>query len=248
MAGVKKNKELNLLTALDRGRQRQKIGKGAIVVVALIAVIVAAVALFFVYTLGETEKLTERRDRALAYVDDPEIKAQYDESLANQQEAKMAQIRSETLIGAVDAINSYPDMTGDDYKKLYRIAGGNVQLSGLNYNRSTGTLTFGATCGAATRIPLFISTLRSCGLFRDVEYSGYSGGSRTVPGESQTMEDGTVVQTQTTVSEYSFSVTCVVNSDEERAAVEVQAETDEALDKELEEATADAEDGEEQSE
>jgi hypothetical protein len=242
MAGVKKNKELNLLTALDRGRQRKKIGKGAIVVVALIAVIVAAVGLFFAYTLEETDTLTERRDRALAYVDDPETQAQYNESLANQQEARTATIRSETLTGAIDAINSYPDLTGDDYKKLYRIAGGNVQLSGLTYDRTTGGLSFGATCGAATRVPIFIAALRSCGLFSDVAYSGYSGGSRTVPGETQTLEDGTEVTTQITVAEYSFSVNCVVNSDEERAIARARTETDEAFDKALEEATDGAND------
>jgi hypothetical protein len=256
LAGVKKNKELNLLTALDRGRQRQRIGKGAIVVVALVAVIVAAVALFFVYTLDETEKLTERRDRALAYVDDPEIQAQYTESLKKQQEAKTAKVRAATLTNALDAINSYPNMTDEDYQKLYRLAGGNVQISGLTYDYSTGRLSFGATCGAATRVPIFISALRSCGLFSDVEYSGYSGGSRTVPGETQILEDGTEVPTQTTVMEYSFSVNCVVNSDEERAIARAVAETDEAFDKALDDeadddkgkAKKDAKDDTEQSE
>jgi hypothetical protein len=245
MAGVKKNKELNLLTALDRGKQRRKIGAGAIVLVALIALVVASVAVFFVYTIGETEKLTERRDRALAYVDDPEIQAQYTESLANQQEAKTAKIRSETLINAVDAINSYPDMSGEDYDKLYRFAGKNVSLSGLSYDRTTGRLSFGATCESATRVPLFIAALRACGMFRDVEYSGYSGGSRTVPGEPKTLEDGTEVETQITVMEYSFSVNCVVNDDKERAAARTQGGMDEAFDADLE-AADDANDEEEQ--
>jgi hypothetical protein len=240
MAGVKKNKELNLLTALDRGKQRQKAGKGAIVVIALIALVVAAVAYFFVYTLGETDRLTEQRDTALAYVNDPETKAKYDESLANQQEAKMAQIRSDTLKSALDAINSYPTMYGPDYKALFLLAGNNVELSGITYDRSTGRLSFGATCQSATRIPIFIATLRSCGMFSDVDYSGYTGGTRTVPGEPQVAEDGTEVETQVTETEYSFSVNCVVNSDEQREAVRSGIKAEDADEEAADETAADA--------
>jgi hypothetical protein len=214
MARTKKNKELNLLAALDRGKQRKKAGKGMIAIIAIVAVLAAAVALFFMYTINEGDAFTERRDAALAFVDNPETKAQYEASIANQQTARQSQGRANALVGAVDAINTYPDMSGDDFKALFKIAGKKVDMSNISYDRSTGTLSFEAKSGSAERIPVFIAALRSSGVFSDVYYNGYSGGSYSVAGN--VAEDGTVENS--VVTEYSFSVTCIVNTDEQRGA------------------------------
>jgi hypothetical protein len=216
MARTKKNKELNLLAALDRGKQRKKAGKGVVFVVTLVVAVVAVVALFLVYTIGEVDKLTERRDAALAYVEDPGITSQYDESVSDQQAAKAAQARADALVSAADSINTYPDMSGADFKKLFNTSGKNVTMSNISYDRSTGILSFEARCGSAERIPAFVAALRSSGIFSDVYYDGYSGGSYTVAGEQS--EDGT--STNKVVTEYSFSVTCLVNTDEQRGAAQ----------------------------
>jgi hypothetical protein len=214
MARTKKTKELNLLAALDRGKQRQKAGKGMIALIAIVAVLAAGVGLFFMYTINEGDTFTERRDAALAFVDNPDTKAQYEESVINQQTAQQSQSRANALVGAVDAINTYPDMSGDDFKTLFKIAGKNVDMSGISYDRSTGTLSFAAKCQSAERIPEFVAALRSSGVFSDVYYNGYSGGTYTVAGEPS--EDGTVKSS--VVTEYSFNVTCIVNTDEQRSA------------------------------
>ncbi|MDR1042868.1 MAG: hypothetical protein LBL54_03090 [Clostridiales Family XIII bacterium] len=214
MARTKKNKELNLLAALDRGKQRQKAGKGVVALIAVVVVLAAGVGLFLMYTINEGDGFTERRDAALAFVDDPGTKAQYDESIANQREASRSQSRADALTGAVESINSYPDMSGDDFKTTFKIAGKQVNLSNISYDRSTGILSFDAKCGSAEHIPVFIADLRSSGVFFDVYYDGYSGGSYTVAGEPD--EDGAVKNS--VVTEYSFSVTCLVNTDAQRGA------------------------------
>jgi hypothetical protein len=226
MAKVRKNKELNLLTALDRGRQRRKAGKGAVVAIALVVVVAAGVVFFYLHMSGEIDGLEQRRDTALAYVQDTQ--SQYDESFTRQQEAQAAQARTDALTAAAEAMNSYPDMTGADFKKLFKIAGDKVDMSGITYDRSTGMLTFAAKCRSATRIPIFIAALRLSGVFNDVNYDGYSAGTITVSGGSRTTEDGTVVETQDTVTEYSFNVTCVVNTDEQRVNAETATEADSA--------------------
>ncbi|MDR1495434.1 MAG: hypothetical protein LBS67_00730 [Clostridiales Family XIII bacterium] len=235
MAKTKKNKELNLLTALDRGKRRKKAGTGAVVVIALIVIVVAAVAFFFLHTYRETEALTERRDLATAYVEDPEIQAQYNASLADQQEASVARVNSQALAGAVEAINSYPDMTSADFKKLFAIAEGKVDMTNIMYDRTSGILSFNGSCGSATRIPIFIADLRASGAFSDVNYSGYAGGMTTIPGEPQTTTDGSIIETQITVAEYTFSVTCLVNTDEEREIFKEKAAEEKAKKKETSE-------------
>jgi hypothetical protein len=223
MARTTKNRELNLLAALDRGKQRRKADKGTVIAIALVAVVCASAFLFWMQARGETDQLTERRDAALAYTEDPATIAAYNDSLAMQQQAQSMQAQADALTGAIDAIEAYPDMTGSDYKNLFRIAGGKVDLSAISYDRQTGTLAFDAKCSSATRIPIFISALRSSGIFSDVTYGGYAGGEYTVPGEPQTTSDGSIVSTEITKTEYAFSVVCLVNTDDAKTAAEEQA-------------------------
>jgi hypothetical protein len=232
MAGAKKNKELNLLVALDRGVRRHGPGRGIAAIIALIALVAVAVAFFYLHVTKETDSLEGRRDSALAYLDDPAVQAQYDESIARQQEAKTAQQRTEALAAAADAINSYPDLGGKDYKEMYSIAGDSVDLSEIAYDRATGTLSFNAKSQSATRVPLFIAALRASGIFSDVNYVGYMGGMSTVAGEPSTTPDGEVIETEVSQMEYSFAVTCIVNTDEQRAAVATEPDEEEDEDDE----------------
>jgi hypothetical protein len=165
----------------------------------------------------------ERRDIALAYVNDPDNQRMYEESLANQQAAQEAQAKADVFAGTVEGLDSYPDMRGKDYKKLFRIAGGKVDMSGISYDRMTGVLSFSAKCQSATRVPIFIAALRSSGIFSDVYYSGYAGGTYSVPGEPITTSDGAIIETQTTMTEYAFTVTCLVNTDGQKIAAEAAA-------------------------
>ncbi|MDR0518950.1 MAG: hypothetical protein LBG82_02680 [Clostridiales Family XIII bacterium] len=218
MARTVKNKELNLLAALDRGRQRQKLSSGTIVFIILIAALVALVAVFYAYMMWRSEGLTERRDAAQAYVNAPETQHQYEVALANIEAAQRAQAQAGVVAGAVKSENSYPDISADDYKSIFRIAGGNMNMSEITYDRDTGTLSFLAKCHSATRIPIFIAALRSSGVFSDVRYEGYTGGTFTTPGEPVIASDGAIIPTQVTQTEYAFNVSCTVKTDAERAA------------------------------
>jgi hypothetical protein len=216
MAGPKKNKELNLLVAMDRSKRRRKLSGGVIVMIVLIVSVASSAAFFYVHTASEADELTARRDAALSYVNDPGIKAQYEEAVTNSRLAQEASARAEKITAVSYAADTYPDMTSADYESLFGIAGKNVVLSDIAYDRATGVLNFSAMCKSASRVPTFISALRSCGIFGDVYYEGYSGGEYAISGEPQTAEDGSITQTQITVKEYSLSVTCLVNTDEQR--------------------------------
>jgi hypothetical protein len=216
---MKKNKELNLLTALNGGGRRRKAGKGYIATVAVLAVIAAAVALFFMYTINEGGKLTEKRDAALAYVNDPITHEQYSVSNSNKTAAAAAEVRSKAIVAAVEVVNSYPDMSGDDFRQLFDIAGKAVTMSNITYDRTTGALSFEGRCKSADIIPSFVSQLRASGIFADVNYEGYSGSTYTVPGK--TNDDGTVSK-DTVVTEYVFSVNCVVSAEGQSGGAETE--------------------------
>jgi hypothetical protein len=205
MARTKKNKELNLLTALDRNRQSRKAGRGTIAMVAVIAVIAVGVGLFFMHMIDESEELTARRDAALLYVEDPGTIALYNESVANRQAVGGMVARSGILTAAVDSITSYPDMSSDDFKTLFSIAGKRTDISNFVYERSTGTLTFDAKCRNVNHVAEFIAALRSSGVFASVYYGGYSGGEYMVAGEGDAENK--------MVTEYNFQVSCVVGAD-----------------------------------
>jgi hypothetical protein len=230
MARAKKNRELNLLTALDRSRQRRETSKGKIAIIAFVAVIAASTMLFYMHLYNNEGLLIERRDTALSYVDDPGIRTQYDEALSGIQEATAAKDRAVALLSAVEAIDSYPDISADDLKKLFDIAGKKVDLSEIAYDRSTGELTFFARCSSVARVPAFIETLRSCGIFSDVNYSGYTG--ETYISSQDTEETSDEPPTSATSTEYSFNVICIVNADEYRA--EAQTEIEAAVQTEVE--------------
>jgi hypothetical protein len=217
MAGTIKNRELNLLLALERSRPKKKASKTAIAFILFAALICAGIVLFFMYSISQTDAINARIDTALSYVSDPAIKAQHDESLANQAEAALLTQESGSLLNAANAINSYPDMTEADFKKLFAIADKKVQLSGISYERQTGVLSFSAKCASATQVPVFISGLRDSGMFSNVSYEGYAGGTYTVTGKSKKNSDGEGVATQKTATEYTFNVSGVVKTGAEKS-------------------------------
>jgi hypothetical protein len=239
MAKVKNRKELNLLVALDRGRQRRKAGRSGIVLIAFAVVIAAAAALFYMRLFNETDLLTERRDAALAYVNNPETQDQYNEALADVQEAEAAKAGADALVGAIKAIDSYPDLRSEDLKELFDIAGGKVDLSEISYDRSTGSLSFFARCDSVARVPKFIAALRSCGVFSDVYYSGYAGEAYVSQDAGTTTDEEAP---RTTSTKYSLNVTCVVHADEQRATTQPAAEAAEQTEGEAAEDEPDASD------
>jgi hypothetical protein len=211
MARTLKNKEINLLAALERGGARRRLGKGAIIAIVLAAALAGCTVLFFVYQIGAIGSLKNRQEAAQDYVS--EHQGEYDDALAMQQQAQQAQAKADAVTAAVEGIASYPDMTSTDYKNLYSIAGSKVTITNISYSRETGMLTFTGKTGSATRVPIFISALRQSGMFSGVSYDGWAGGSYTEPGTPQQVQgpDGTtsVVDTQVSKSAYTFSVTCI---------------------------------------
>ncbi|MDR0817754.1 MAG: hypothetical protein LBN35_03855 [Clostridiales Family XIII bacterium] len=215
MAKAAKNRELNLLLALDRNKIKAPGGGNKLFVVLLIVIVVLAFAAAAIFYFLETANLQNEKDMALVYLNDPATQSAYNESNQAQLEAMQMQTEAGELAGAIENLKAYPDLKSSQWKKFFRVAGGRVNVSGFSYDRTTGLLTFSAETSSATRVPIFIAELRTSGIFTDVTYEGYTGGTTTetvTSGGSQVAADGTTAPVQTTVSKtsYTFSVSCLV--------------------------------------
>jgi predicted negative regulator of RcsB-dependent stress response len=214
MAKAAKNRELNLLLALDRSKIKSSSGSNVWILVLVIIIVILAFAAAAVYYFLETSNLQNEKDTSLVYLNDPITQAAYDESNRAQLEATQMQSESSELAGAIANLKTYPSLTSNQWKKLFRIAGGRVDLSGFSYDRTTGLLTFAAQTTSATRVPIFVAELRTSGIFADVAYEGYSGGTTidTIIEDGPVDEEGLPTQISTTIANtsFSFNVTCLV--------------------------------------
>jgi hypothetical protein len=223
MARTIKNRELNLLLAMDRGKQRRKAGKGTAALIVFAVALAAAVAVFYIHTASQANSLTERIGAVNAYMQNPETQQLSEEAQRGIDAAEKSKAKADVAASAVDSIDSYPDLSASDLKTVFKLAGKNVDMDGISYDRQTGEFSFTGICRSATRIPIFIAALRSTGIFSSVAYEGYTGGTYTVPGKPVKTSDGALLPTQVTVNEYTFSVTCTVNTAAQRAAQDAEA-------------------------
>jgi hypothetical protein len=222
MAKVAKNRELNLLLALDRSKVRTSGGSGAKLIILLIIIVILAFAAAAVFYFMETSELEDQKNTSEVYLNDPTVQAAYDESNRAQAQAMQMQAESSELVSAIANLKTYPDIRSSQWKKLFRIAGGRVTLSGFAYDRTTGLLTFAATTESGpTRIPIFIAELRTSKIFSDVTYEGYAGSTTpaTPPEYEMIIDPETGLEEQgppipgTGAPEsrtYAFNVSCLV--------------------------------------
>jgi len=137
-------------------------------------------------------------------------------------------------------LSSYPDMYGGDFHLIYEYAGNRIDVSGVNYTRTSGVLAFEAECDAVTAVPIFVAQLRMSGIFEDVKYEGYTEKITTTTSTGATVRewiptlgaDGkpmldangnemgywqeTTPTTTTTTKSFVFAVTALIKAPEPR--------------------------------
>jgi hypothetical protein len=214
MAKAIKQKELNLLTALDRAQDkgsRRSTKNSTIIVIIVIVAIVLILAGLTVYYFMTVTKLNEEKAEITAYLTDPYTLQQQQESAQARDQAAIMQAQSDALAGAMDSIQSYPDLTSLQLDQIMELSGENVDLSRFSYDRSTGILTLEGTADTAARVPLYVTKLRICGIFSDIAYSGYSAGEvfQTI-GSAYIDDEGNEVTDSKTLKVYTFNITALV--------------------------------------
>ena len=176
MAGSMKNRDINLIAALDR---RRRIAKEERIVAVRLPILVLVLALLLLgaaryYIVTDAARLGELKEASVLYLNDPSTIADYEDSLRLQKEATGMVAQKDELGQALLNLSSYPDLTGSDFHKIYGCAGDKVEISNVSYRRGTGVLSFNARCESVTGVPAFVAQLRGSGAFADIRYEGYT--------------------------------------------------------------------------
>jgi|GEM_PF-3068982 len=216
MSKTIKSRELNLLLALERNKTKGSgtAGMPSMLKLCLLTavLIILAIIAFYVFFFFASSSLDEDIRTCEEYLNNPDVLADYSDAKAMKAEVELMQIRAMELDNALANIKSYPDLRTSDWKKIFRIAGGRVEMTGFSYDRNTGMLSFTASAGAATRVPLFITELRASGIFDSVSYDGYLQASKTVVGTQTNSADSEVGAQIGVIPDYTFNVQCVVKA------------------------------------
>lgn len=135
------------------------------------------------------------------YINDEANQAQY--TKAKDVEANLASVQAETKAyddnGA--AVNTYPTFNGD---KIYQImnSGDGITTTSITYDGTTGMLEYTGTASNEYQAAAYVDTMINTGLFKTVEYLGYSYSAGTSATAS-----GTTGNTATTPTAPSYSFT-----------------------------------------
>lgn len=214
MAKTLKQKDINLLYALEKGgvssaeeKRRKKI---LIILLAIVLIIAVLAGLFFIRVMT----LNNQKEESLAYIDDPQTVVAYEDAKEKQDQATAMQERATWIESLLSTLDGYPDISAQEFAQIYGYAGGRIDISGVEYNSTTGVLTFTADSDSATGVPIFVAQLRMSGIFTDVAYEGYTNAKETISDGTSVDSSGNVVENTTTLNKYAFSVSCQLKAGE----------------------------------
>ncbi|MDR0887002.1 MAG: hypothetical protein LBN22_11765 [Clostridiales Family XIII bacterium] len=238
MASKLKKGDINLLQVLEaKVNDTSAKNRKAFVISLVIIIIIAAVAVYVLASLHLT-RMKQDRDQIQIELNDPTLDAEYQEAQNNKSKADQMNAASTNLTSIAENIKSFPALSSEDYSTIFTLAGAGVKVGNISYDSEKATLTFSAESTTLSGVPIFISQLRSSGVFKDVSYQGYvkaTTGGETIEIDTPdtTDENGNIVPgiptnpiTTPTITSYNFNVS-VLMSKEADAPAEQPAVTEE---------------------
>lgn len=208
MAKTIKQRDLNLLLALDRSRVkpvRRRKHFLAISVLALILLLFAAGGAFYFLRIGE---MIDEREALRGYINDPGHQSDLDAANALSSESAASKDKADALTQFFANENSYPDLSGEQLMQALALTDNQINITHVDYDRRNGVLTLTGVSSTTTRISLYAAGLHNSGIFSEINYEGYSGGTYTKTGDPKLNPDGTITIPQYTFTEYRFSLNC----------------------------------------
>ena len=168
---IRANKELDLLRSYRRLMRGEKGRSGLLhhFLTPAAACLLVCVLIWGVLLLMNSS-LRRRTDCINDWLRDPAVVEQYTEA-ADRQQYNDSLVQALGQVQALtDALATYPQV---DSALISRIgAAGSMALTG--YDADTGALRFDAQSSSVIDIPGYVLKLQSLGLFRKVDYTGYT--------------------------------------------------------------------------
>lgn len=115
--------------------------------------------------LWRNSSLSSLTDDVNAWLLDPAVTQQYSDRLVQA----LGQVQALT-----DALATYPQVDSALISRIGAAGGAEVSMSLTGYDADTGALRFDAQSTSVIDIPGYVLKLQSLGLFRKVDYTGYT--------------------------------------------------------------------------
>ena len=170
------NKELDLLRSYRRLMRGEK-GRSGLLHHFLTP---AAVCLLVCHPNGvqvmsaDIPGLSRRTDDVNDWLLDPAVTQQYSEA-ADRQQYNDSLVQALGQVQALtDALATYPQVDSALISRIGAAGGAEVSMSLTGYDADTGALRFDAQSTSVIDIPGYVLKLQSLGLFRKVDYTGYT--------------------------------------------------------------------------
>ena len=105
---------------------------------------------------------------------DPAVIEQYNEAAEKQQRNDNLVQGLQQVRNLTDALATYPQVDSALMSKIGAAGGAQVSMVLTGYDAATGALQFDAQSGSVIDIPSYVLKLQKTGLFRKVDYTGYT--------------------------------------------------------------------------
>ncbi|MDR0500066.1 MAG: hypothetical protein LBG97_02305 [Coriobacteriales bacterium] len=168
----RKKKDINLLLAME-GRKNATLSLGAILGLACLPIVAGALTTGTLMVNANIGELEARRDNLKEWVENPQTMSAYNEVQSAMQLANEAEHNSADLKQTLYALSSYPVLYGEEFTRIYSLAGASVDLSQIKFDSVRGVLSFNADAADPFTVPTFIRMMRDSGMFADIQYRGY---------------------------------------------------------------------------
>ena len=98
----------------------------------------------------------------------------YQQSLQDQQAADAYHSLTDYANSVTSLLASYPDLTSSLLNRIDAAGSGSgITVEFTSYDAASGVLQFNATSNTVIDIPAYVRALQNCGVFSDVDYTGY---------------------------------------------------------------------------
>jgi hypothetical protein len=214
---ARKKKDINLLDSLEVKKQR---GLSPQVIAAMICIpVVALLAVSFVIGLSTVmAQLTDKHNSLSSYINNSQTKAAISEVDSLQSQSEQERNNANAVMNELRGIGSYPDFYVEQYDQILELAGYEIELRNLTFDKRSGTIRFNAVAAELSSLPRLIEQMRKSGMFSDIQYRGYVqtssgaifyGGSSSGTGEATS--GGSAAQILINDAElYYYTIECLI--------------------------------------
>ena len=157
-------------TRADKKTHRRFLLRQALPPACLAAALIAVLVVLSLITASRQNRV----DAIMDWTADPQIAADYQESISAQAGAGAYKSRTAALENHFANRATYPVVGSDVWTRIQDAGPDSVTVAFTSYDAATGVLAFDSRSEQVIDIPTYVVAMQNTGLFSAVSYTGYS--------------------------------------------------------------------------